>query len=275
MIISSKHPFLTISKHFAEVCQPLMLFNISHVTYLKQFNDGSRIGLSSKPQWIDDYYNLGLFKTSLFEGKPSDYPAGHNVWYGDYDLEVYRYGKEHYNTMHCISITQPYQDACEFYLFSTSPEHSSSINFLINNMDILYHFILFFQDKLAKQLKKAHQHRLIPFTPPTANDQYDFFNKNFFDSMQAKKRQFYNMTHINKLSLHDKSRQIKLTAREIDCVFYLINNKSVTKTADLMSISRRTLESYLENIKNKFNCSSKEDLFAKLKEFELIRFARG
>lgn len=55
----------------------------------------------------------------------------------------------------------------------------------------------------------------------------------------------------------------KLTKRECECVFLLIRGKTAKEIADLLSLSKRTIESYIENIKNKMHCQSKAELLVK------------
>ena len=93
MILKFNHPFILISKELVELCKPLELFHIHHFTYLKKFNNGTSIALSNHPQWLYDYFNLGLYQSSLFEKKPSDYESDFKVWFGDYDLKVYQHGR--------------------------------------------------------------------------------------------------------------------------------------------------------------------------------------
>jgi DNA-binding CsgD family transcriptional regulator len=51
-----------------------------------------------------------------------------------------------------------------------------------------------------------------------------------------------------------------LSHRELECLFLILRGKSAKQTGEIMSLSKRTIESYIENIKNKFGCESKSDL---------------
>lgn len=53
-----------------------------------------------------------------------------------------------------------------------------------------------------------------------------------------------------------------LSARERDCLKYLLMGKTAKETALLMKISFRTVEYYFENIKDKMGCYSKRELVA-------------
>ena len=53
-----------------------------------------------------------------------------------------------------------------------------------------------------------------------------------------------------------------LSDRERECIKLLLHGKSTKETAALLNLSPRTIEHYLENIKNKFSCQYKHELFS-------------
>ena len=57
--------------------------------------------------------------------------------------------------------------------------------------------------------------------------------------------------------------KFKLTTRECECVFVLIRGKTAKEISGLLSLSKRTVESYIENIKNKMNCQNKAEILVK------------
>lgn len=253
MLLSSKHPFLSLSQEIIEICKPLETFHIHHFTYQEHFNDGSKVSLSNKPRWIEDYYNLNLFQSSLFEDKPSTYQSRYDVWYGDYDLDVYRHGKLYYNTTHGISIVEAQSESCEFYLFSTAAEHHQAIGYLAKNIDILYHFVAYFRERANKLLKKARENKIIqPFA----------FRENMIISIddEIKKRDFFAQTSIKKYILKIGSHSGYLTQREFDCLNLLVKRKTAKEIAKALNLSSRTVEYYLERIKLKLNCDSRSQL---------------
>jgi hypothetical protein len=202
VILTSEHPFVLSSKDLAVLCKPLEMFNIHHFIYLKQFNDGGRICLSNNPQWAADYYNLKLYESSLFEEKPSNYKPMFNVWIGDYDLSVYYHIRDYYNATHCISVTEPHHDGCEHYLFSTTPDKPDAIHYLSNNMDILYHFILYLKDRAADVFNKTQKNRIMvqkSFIEPPARP---IMKADFDQLMKLHKKQFFDKTPIRRFTLN-------------------------------------------------------------------------
>lgn len=60
---------------------------------------------------------------------------------------------------------------------------------------------------------------------------------------------------INKVLKHTK-----LSRRELDCVFYLLRGKTNKEIAKHLNLSSRTVESYLQNIKFKWQCEKKSHI---------------
>jgi DNA-binding CsgD family transcriptional regulator len=63
----------------------------------------------------------------------------------------------------------------------------------------------------------------------------------------------------------DVGRQnLNLTGREKECLYYLIRGMSTKQIGKALKLSHRTVEFYLERIKNKLDCHSRSELIAKL-----------
>lgn len=53
---------------------------------------------------------------------------------------------------------------------------------------------------------------------------------------------------------------LHLTTRELESLFCILRGKTAKQTAAILNLSKRTIEFYINNIKNKFGCDSKSDL---------------
>jgi DNA-binding CsgD family transcriptional regulator len=58
------------------------------------------------------------------------------------------------------------------------------------------------------------------------------------------------------------SQPIQLSPREISCIHYLLKGKTAKEIANHLNLSYRTIEYYLENIRNKTGCRNKYELIA-------------
>jgi DNA-binding CsgD family transcriptional regulator len=61
-------------------------------------------------------------------------------------------------------------------------------------------------------------------------------------------------------SIGKQINEITLPKRQEEALFYLIRGKSAKSIAKIMKISFRTVEYYIEILKNKFNCQNKNEL---------------
>lgn len=260
------HFFLQNAAGIHELCKPLERFGIKHFTYLKKFCDGSEINLSNSAKWLEDYYCLSLFKTSLFEFNPDQYKSGMIIWPKESKLHVFAHGREYFDSDNGITLIESGPDYCEFYFFSSSKNNYNIINFYINNLDILKRFILYFKEQSHDLIKKSEKNRII-----TQNIlQYRPHNEEkILDSVlsqseiQELKFAFNQETSIkNQNSIVRKLEKYQLTEREIDVINYLTKGKTAKQTARYLIISNRTVEKHLENIKKKLGCENKMQILS-------------
>lgn len=62
---------------------------------------------------------------------------------------------------------------------------------------------------------------------------------------------------------------IYLSSRELDCLRLIVRGKTAKEISNILGISKRTVESYQENIKHKMNVYSKSELIDKAYDFFL------
>ncbi len=70
--------------------------------------------------------------------------------------------------------------------------------------------------------------------------------------------------------INKTTEDIKLSPRELECLFHLNNKKSINQIASLLNLSPRTVESYLHNVKLKFNCQNITQLVQKIASIEIF-----
>jgi DNA-binding CsgD family transcriptional regulator len=66
--------------------------------------------------------------------------------------------------------------------------------------------------------------------------------------------------HFSNTHFASKEHGINLSAREEECLFFLLRGHASKNIADFLKISSRTVEFHLNNIKEKFGCMSKSAL---------------
>ena len=72
-------------------------------------------------------------------------------------------------------------------------------------------------------------------------------------------------------ALGAKFKNISLTAREGDCMYQLLNYKTIKKTGVELNLSLRTVEAYLKNVKAKLQCDSKNEVLTVLSQTDFLK----
>ena len=68
------------------------------------------------------------------------------------------------------------------------------------------------------------------------------------------------LTIVDTDHLTDKLGGLKLARREFECLFYLLRGRSIKMIGKILDLSPRTVESYLNKVKAKLGCTSKDDV---------------
>ena len=64
---------------------------------------------------------------------------------------------------------------------------------------------------------------------------------------------------------------IYLTKREAECMFWIMQDYTISETAFKMALSARTVEFYVKNMKLKLQCKSKKKLVEKILQSSLLQ----
>jgi DNA-binding CsgD family transcriptional regulator len=67
----------------------------------------------------------------------------------------------------------------------------------------------------------------------------------------------------NIYSIVKENDEYQLTPRQEQCMFYLLRGKTSKTIANILGLSVRTVEAYIDDIKNKFQCMNKSELIEK------------
>ena len=73
--------------------------------------------------------------------------------------------------------------------------------------------------------------------------------------------------------LDEERQQLYLTYREAQCMLLFIHGKTVIKAARCLSLSPRTVEYYLNNMKAKLKCRTKSELIELILQTQFLRHA--
>jgi DNA-binding CsgD family transcriptional regulator len=89
------------------------------------------------------------------------------------------------------------------------------------------------------------------------------------ENIQSKSENKFTTDTSNSSSAHP-SNSI-LTSRQADCLYFLVKGMTAKHIAVKLNLSPRTIEHYLETLKDKFSCYSRHDLIEKAMRLDQIK----
>lgn len=257
IIIPKNHISFTSCKDIKEICEPMFhYFNITyfaHTIYYFKTNQITNLitdGDVAK-EWIIKQFSMPASNQTTKVLKTGFYLA---EFMGNLYPEQYRNNmREKFNIDYILLFIESYDDHYEFFTFGTMPENYQIINQYFNNIDILINFISYYKDKAKKLINKANNSlvELIPRANIRAREQDHDIKYEIPPVLK-------NFIRINELKIDNQ--KICITKRESDCLFHLSTGKSIKACANIMNLSSRTVESYLDTLKSKCGVNNKQDL---------------
>ena len=255
-----RHLSLVSATEVQAVCEPLAThFGIKSLVYKSIKNDGREVVLSTHPEWVDYFFEHGLYKGSALEKEPSNYVHGELLWnHIKTHSEILTATSEGFDIANGITLIRPYEDGCEFYYFGASQQNYKANQILNNNIDLLDKFAHYFKYKMDSVLQKVREH------PMRIPGKFDDNELSVHDipcyQSQAKRAGFLNDLYKDGIHLSVGGRAIHLTKREHNVATEFMKGKTMSQIADELFLSPRTIESHLDNIKMKFRVRKKPEL---------------
>jgi len=236
----------SLSLHTLDICRPFFKKSgLNAFSYSRVFKDGSRCELWTdaaafehtfhKARYIVGAYTPQYFQKnerySFLENKIESYP--HELR----DRYVHQLAdqRKYFDHGNCFSVINRQEEFCEYFLFYSSTADRAAINFYLNHLDELEAFCEYFLQAAEHLISEAEKYRI-----PTTN----------------------------RCAQTSRSKQEtlaeRMTSRERDVARLLITGATIKDVGIALSISPRTVESHVENMKIKYGCSRKSMLIKEL-----------
>ena len=257
-----KSPSIEYVSDVKQIVDPILTdFNLTYFNLFRSYYDGSFFMLSNRGDWVEYFYKSNFIELGAFEQNPKLYTPTIVLWNGLTPNKVTDDAKEKFNISNGITLSESYEKYIDFYHFGTTCERIGVINFYVNQLPLLKKFIFYFKDKARKLIELSAK-----------------------QSISYKKRCeqiidiYASLYDLNKLRQQMSNLQVKrfyigdnyLTRKEMDVCSWLYQNKSVEEIAMILSMSKRTCDVHIDNIKAKLDCHKQSQLvqrFAELRVF--------
>ncbi len=256
--VSSKECFesqLSLAKDLMSVTEPLKNIGSSFFSYARVYDDGKLLYLCDDPEWVKKKFHHDLFAKNVFifdERSLSAKKTTYTIFSGQPEpsIKIHNFLKEH-KIWNSFSLHKRFDSYFETFHFGGSTDSSEGINFYVNNTEILERFILYFRTRAEEVIQKS-----LSLTVPDmvkvkvsgrekeqmlANEIMSKIDLNFYTMVMPNGARFF------------------ITRAELKCLKELSEGKRQKEIAATLSISPRTVEAHLRNIKHKTGayCSSK------------------
>lgn len=243
-------------------------FGIGYFTYHRIDLEGKYTVLLDRPDWAEHYVGEKIFLNDPYLRHPSVYQSGmcliESQGTEEYRQTVMKMGRKVLHMDLGAILIQKSEDHVEFFGFSGGCESCCLTKLYLNDPQLLTSFAIHFKKEVSSILigLKEESNSLLHLKGE------DFLNDQpIYPDISASSR----LAYLADLGLKNEiETAAKLSVRERECLKLLIENKSSKETAAILKLSPRTIESYFENIKNKFACWSKQDVLAIAKTLHLL-----
>lgn len=167
---------------------------------------------------------------------------------------------EIFATQFCFFLLNKKPEEFEAFVFGVPPTLPNIHTLLANEVPLLTLFTTHFCEKF-KKMKKDMALNLFDIATPMGPSFYE--KVDFVPASVLKKRQHL----LKQLGI---ASACSLTKRELEIIPFYLKGYSASQIAKRLFISSRTVEHHIENLKNKFGCSTKRELIEKLIEFQAM-----
>ncbi|NNM60232.1 MAG: helix-turn-helix transcriptional regulator [Legionellales bacterium] len=220
--------------------------------------------MMNRPEIAENYFHHLAYLSDPFLRHPDLLPAGITIW-----EDLPKNGFEEYLTREAKTFNLDMgfmfieKNASQATIFSVaaSKENGRNLSYFINNFSLFRRFFQYYINEIRAFVEQPADNAI---------DLISLLNKDFFEpsfpSYIKNDKQYRFMQQITGQKIHVKF----LTPREKQCLNALLEGLTAKQTASILNLSVRTVEHFLEEIKQKLNCTNKSALFQKAQELELF-----
>lgn len=237
-------------KKLKTLCEPIdCFFSVPLFSYYKIGKDNRITYLSNYAEQLDFYFNHGCYRSNPFLVHPDLVHSGYVIHESAIDssiLDTMSKEDKKFQIYNCfVMLQKDHEGSLEGFLFADRKAPAKSVDYLAN-LNYLKKFALYF---------KHETHHLVV---KMENEGYDI-SKAMGASFLTRDPSLPLSVNKGKLDKFLKSIT-ELTQREQQCLSLFCQGHSAQATAAILNLSRRTVEHYFENIKDKLGCQSKWEL---------------
>lgn len=247
-------------------CAPILMnFGVNHFWYHKVTNDGHYTCLGSNLPWMEYYFSEKLYLPNPYLRNPANFRSGTSFIRQVKDCSYQKsvdIGVKDFSINQSLLFLEEVKDGIEGYGFASHLPTNLFESLSINEMPLLKFFVKKFREEFEPVLLKMSEDLvdIASLIGPTFYEEGSSVQPSPID-----RKLFLKQFHL--------SRILELSDREKEVLFLVSKGLFAVEIADHLQLSKRTVEHYIENIKNKLDCFSKAELIQKANEFLSIGYS--
>lgn len=240
-----------------KVCEPLKVFGVDCVHYLRMFKNGRYLIFSNNDKFSRDFI-FDLEKLSIIHGR---------IISSISEIHFHLWPEIPKNKVECTFAKTCWHGLCaskfeldyaEFWGFATSFDNYQIDDIYRKHINSFYHFVKLFDKWLITDfnvVEKIDNTKLasieLDLTIPwqLEQDKINKTNLSFFHSLYPKG-----------IEVISRNGKVRISNREFDCLRLIREGKRVKEIALQLQISNRTVDQHLANIHNKTGYSANSQL---------------
>jgi DNA-binding CsgD family transcriptional regulator len=248
------HPSLIFANELKEICAPLKALNIAYFSHGRVDAKGTFTAISSEPDFFKlylekKYYNFDIHMAN--QRMPEQYILW-DTFQGDKESRNLEEDFISFNLDHTFTIIQEHKGIKDCFHFAAKRENVWINQCYLQNLDLLKKFISYFNE-ISFQLDDAKSGFFInTLLTETASTE--------FNSKIQSDRIYFDKDHY-------------LTKRELGCLHWLSQGKTLEEIAIILNITLRTVKAHINNIKEKFSISNQFQLGMLYQELNKLNFS--
>lgn len=256
--------FLPYVDNVKALCGPLEAsLGVTYFSYLRFFKDGSMLWLTNSPEWGQDWFKDKLYKHPFVKDYVALKFGDCFTWkqFGDTPPAPIETGNK-FGVSNGITFLNPLDNCLEMFWFGASHDNQNKVDLYKSNKDSFFRFIEFFKDKGYSLIKKSLD------APINFEDQEVFYD----EKMKSAEKTILTLLYSDflRFAYQSNGKTLFLSRQETICMSYCILQNSAKEIAEKMSLSERTVEDYIQNVKQKLSCYSKQDLLNKVVALDIV-----
>lgn len=268
---STYYPFLQYVDAVRDTCKPLEKFGVYTVVHVRLNVKGERCILTNNPAWEKHFLENSYYLYPIL-GKfdyPSEIHTDKIFLLSDSlpKIPAIDTGMHKFDIGPTLVYIEKFDSYVEYVFFSARASDTSINNIYLNNKELFSHFIGFFRSSLAKELQESSENKL---HLPLADKNHIYSSFDIYDTQVREKVAIFKREIILKDVPTADSKEIAFSNREHQCILHMENGLTAKEIAKTLSISPRTVEHYIDNIKDKLGVKNKLKAMKLLKDIGAI-----